>query len=55
MEENTYQVMIDDVIIAQEMPLNYANILIEALFERYYNDAKMKVSIKRTEEKGGLE
>ena len=55
MHEDTYEVMVDNVIIAQEMSLNYATILIEGIFERYYADTKMKVTIRRTQMDGEAE
>lgn len=53
MNEKKYKVMIDDVVVAERMDLKIATILIKALFDEYYNDWTMTVSMKeeeRTEE-----
>lgn len=47
MEENRYEVLIDNMIVAENMDLNTAIILVKALFEEYYNDYKMVVSVRK--------
>lgn len=46
MEERRYKVLIDNMVVANNMDLNTATILLKALFNEYYNDYKMVVSIK---------
>ena len=46
MEERRFKVLIDDMVVANNMDLNTAIILVKALFNEYYNDYKMVVSIK---------
>ena len=41
-----YRVFVDGKAIAQAMPLEYAIVLIRAIFEEYYNDHNMEVMIK---------
>lgn len=48
MEEYTYRVVIDNSEVAgQNMPLRYALKLAEKLFEDYYNEPEIKVTIER--------
>jgi hypothetical protein len=49
MEEKRYQVLIDNEVIASNMDLNIATVLAKALFEEYYNDCTMVVSIREEE------
>ena len=52
MEEKRYKVLIDGMVVADNMDLGTAIILIKALFNEYYNDNTMRVSIeKEVEEK----
>lgn len=46
MEERKFKVLIDETVVANNMNLDTATILVKALFEEYYNDHKMIVSIK---------
>lgn len=46
MEENRYEVLIDNMVVAENMDLKTATILVKALFEEYYNDYKMEVSVR---------
>ena len=52
MEINKYKVLIDECIIAENMPIETALILIKALFEEYYEDHSMKISIMEMEREG---
>lgn len=47
MEENRYEVLIDNMVVAENMDLKTATILVRALFEEYYNDYKMAVSVRK--------
>lgn len=54
MNKNKYKILINDTVVAENMDMETATILIKALFEKYYNDHAMIVSIKemdRVEEK----
>ena len=45
MEEKKYKVLINNEVVAQDMDIKTATILVKALFEEYYNDYYMRVSI----------
>lgn len=47
MELQLYMVLIDGVGVAQNMTLEHAVLFTEALFNKYYNDKAMRVSIMR--------
>ena len=49
MAEYKYKVLIDGVVYAENMDIKTATILIRALFEEYYNDHSMTISIKEME------
>ena len=49
MAEYKYKVLIDGVVCAENMDIKIATILIKALFEQYYNDHSMTISIKEME------
>ena len=53
MGEQTYEVFVDNTIIATDMQLHYATILVEGIFEKYYADTTLNVTIRRTQPKGG--
>jgi hypothetical protein len=38
-----YTVSIDGEIVAENMPLNYAMLLVKSLFTEYYNDYKIQL------------
>lgn len=42
----TYCVMINNLIIAQQMPLEHALIFVKALFLEYGEDKKLKIGIR---------
>lgn len=46
MDEKKYKVLINDEVVAEGMNINTAVVLVKALFEEYYNDYSMIVSIK---------
>lgn len=46
MEERRFKVLIDDMVVANNMDLETAMILVKALFQEYYNDHTMMVSVK---------
>ena len=45
MSEKKYYVTIDNHTIAENMTLEYALILIKAIFETYYRDRSMAIAI----------
>ena len=49
MAERKYKVLINGVIYGENMDIKTATILIRALFEEYYNDHYMMISIKEME------
>ena len=46
MSEKKYKVLINNEVVAERMDIKTATVLIRALFEEYYNDYTMTVSIK---------
>ena len=46
MRERSFKVLINNQVVAKDMDLKTATILVRALFEEYYNDYTMTVSIK---------
>mgnify|MGYP003289161874 CR=1 FL=1 len=44
--EKKYMVLINNGVVAKDMDIRTATVLIRALFEEYYNDHTMTVSIK---------
>ncbi len=55
MEERKYQVLIDNTVVASNMDINTAIILIRAIITEYYEDRYMTVSIKEMERTMGVE
>lgn len=55
MEPIRYEVLVDGVVVGQEMELHYATILVSAIFEKYYNEPQMEVTVRRSQKKEGLE
>ena len=49
MENKKYKVFVDDEIFAEYMSLETAMILVKALFDTYYNEYGMTVSIREEE------
>lgn len=47
MFENKYTVLINGLVVADYMPLDYAMLFVKSLFTEYYNDYKMIVEIKQ--------
>ena len=54
MTEMKYDIYIDGDLIAENMELQYAILMLKALFETYYNEtqAGMEITIKARIEKG---
>ena len=52
MSEKKYYVTIDNHTIAENMTLEYALILIKAIFETYYSDRSMVVAIAEMSKEG---
>ena len=46
MEERRFKVLFDNMVVANNMDLKTATILVKALFDEYYNDCNMMVSVK---------
>ncbi len=46
MYEKKYRVLINNEVVAKDMDIKTATILVKALFEEYYNDYAMTVSVK---------
>lgn len=55
MNENRYKILINDTIVAENMDMEIVTILIKALFENYYNDHSMIVSIKEMDQVQGVD
>lgn len=49
MSEKRYKVLINNEVVADGMDIKTATILVRTLFEEYYNDYLMTVSIRETE------
>lgn len=49
MDEMKYNILIDNKVIAERMDIEIALALVKALFEKYYNDHSMTISIKEEE------
>lgn len=47
MYEKKYKVLINNEIVASDMDIKTATVLVRALFKEYYNDYTMIVSIKQ--------
>ncbi len=47
MEEKKYKVLINNEVVAKDMDIRTATVLVRALFEEYYNDYTMAVTIKQ--------
>lgn len=46
MNNRDYKVFINDTVVAERMDIEIATTLIKALFEKYYNDHSMIISIR---------
>lgn len=46
MVERKYEIILDNEVIATDMNLNTATILIKALFEHYYADSDIALTIR---------
>ena len=49
MTDKKYKVLINNEVVAEEMDIKTATILVRALFEEYYNDYGMTISIREME------
>lgn len=49
MFERKYKVIVDNTVVAENMDLETATILVKALFERYYEEVDLTVSVKEME------
>ena len=50
MNENKYCLRVDNRTVAECVPLEYALIFIKSIFENYYNDHEIVISIAETEQ-----
>lgn len=46
MKERRYKVSIDNMVVANNMDLSTATILVKALFNEYYNDHTMRITVE---------
>ena len=53
MSRKKYKVVLDNEVVAENMDIDTALLLVKALFERYYCDNDMVVSIKEMERERG--
>ena len=44
---DTYTVLVNDVAVAKEMSIDYAVILVKALFIQFSDDYKMKITLHK--------
>lgn len=51
MKEDKYWVKVDGKVISENMTLEFAIILVKAIFETYYNDLNMVIAIGKVEVK----
>lgn len=51
MGERRYKVSIDNMVVANNMDLNTATILVKALFNEYYSDHTMRISVEEEEDR----
>lgn len=49
MSERKYKVIVDEMVVAENMDLEVATVLVKALFDRYYEEVDMIVSVKKME------
>ena len=47
MEEKKYKVLINNEVVAKDMDIRTATVLVKALFEEYYNDCTMAITINQ--------
>lgn len=47
MGSETYSVYVENDMVAEHMPLNYALILTKAIYMEFYNEKNLRVAIKR--------
>ena len=50
MNENKYYLKVDNRTVAECIPLEYALIFIKSIFENYYNDHEIVISIAEMEQ-----
>lgn len=46
MNEKKYEVLYNEEVVAERMDLNTATVLIKALFETYYNEYPLTISVR---------
>ncbi len=46
MKNTLYEILVDGYVVGKELDLNYALILVRGIFNEYYNDMTMQVTIR---------
>lgn len=54
MNAKKYEVLIDKMVVAERMDLETATILVKAIFNEYYNQYPLTVSVKEMERCEGI-
>lgn len=49
MNDKKYEILIDEEVVATRMDIKTATVLIRALFEEYYNQYPMTISVREIE------
>ena len=47
---NTVDILLNGVVVAESVPLEYCMVFTRSLFDEYYNDPDMVVTIRKHEE-----
>jgi len=47
MSEDKFNVLLNDAVVAQDMTLDTAMVLVKGLFNEYYREAKLKITIQK--------
>ena len=47
---NTVDILLEGVVVAESVPLEYCMVFVRALFDEYYDDTTITVTIRRHEE-----
>lgn len=49
-ELNTVDILIDGTMVAESVPLEYCMVFVRSLFETYYNEPDMVITLRKHEE-----
>lgn len=52
MVENRFNVFIDDIIAAENMTLETALVLVQGLFNKYYLEPSIRISVQKVQKPG---